>query len=108
MVKPNFFIVGAPKSGTSSLYHYLKEHPDVSIPKRVIYYFCYDLTFRTPPLPENIYLDYYAGSGNKKAIGDASVFYLLSPGAAKKIHDFNPEAKIIIMLRNPLQMVYSL
>src|SRR5580698_1501830 len=105
MLKPNFFIVGAPKSGTTSLYDYLKEHPQVFLPKKELYYFCYDLTFRTPPISENIYLKYYTDANNQKAVGDASVYYLLSPGAAKKIKDFNPEAKIIVMLRNPIQMV---
>jgi hypothetical protein len=108
MLKPNFFIVGAPKSGTTSLYDYLKQHPDVFLPKKELYYFCHDLTFRTPPLRESIYLSYFTEARKQKAIGDASVYYLLSPGAAQKIKDFNPDAKIIIMLRNPAQMVYSL
>ncbi len=108
MLKPNFFIVGAPKSGTTSLYDYLKQHPSVYLPKKELYYFCYDLTFRTPPLRESVYLSYFNEAKDQKAIGDASVYYLLSPGAAEKIKEFNPEAKIIIMLRNPVQMVYSL
>lgn len=108
MVKPNFFIVGAPKSGTTTLYSYLEQHPDVFLAKKEIYYFCYDLGFRTPRPDENIYLNYFADARNQKIIGDASVFYLLSPGAAQQIKGFNPEAKVIIMLRNPVQMVYSL
>jgi len=108
MVKPNFFIVGAPKTGTTALYEYLSHHPNVYFPKKTIYYFCHDLTFRTPPIPESVYLNFFKGEHKQKAIGDGSVFYLLSPGAAQKIKDFNPEAKIIIMLRNPVQMVYSL
>lgn len=108
MLKPNFFIVGAPKSGTTSLYDYLKQHPWVYLPKKELYYFCYDLTFRTPPMRESVYLSYYNDARVQKAVGDASVYYLLSPGAAQKIKDFNPGSKIIIMLRNPIQMVYSL
>jgi hypothetical protein len=108
MVKPNFFIAGAPKSGTTSLYSYLKQHPYVYLAKKEIYYFCYDLTFRTPPLDESVYMSYFADARLQKAVGDASSYYLLSPGAAQRIKNFNPEAKIIIMLRNPIQMVYSL
>jgi Sulfotransferase domain len=108
MAKPNFFIVGAPKSGTTALYEYLNGHPNVYFPNKGVYYFCYDLTFRTPPIPESIYLNYYKSAVSQKAIGDAAVFNLLSPGAAVKIKAFNPEAKIIIMLRNPVQMIYSL
>ncbi len=108
MVKPNFFIAGVPKAGTTALYEYLNPHPDVYFPNKGVYYFCYDLTFRTPPLPESIYLNYYKDAGQQKAIGDAAVYNLLSPGAAVKIKAFNREAKIIMMLRNPLQMVYAL
>lgn len=107
MVKPNFFIVGAPKSATTALYEYLDKHPDVFFPKKSIYYFCYDLTFRTPPLPESVYLNYFRDTRSQKAIGDAAVYNLLSKDVAWKIKEFNPSAKIIIMLRNPLQMVYA-
>ena len=108
MPKPNFFIVGAPKSGTTSLYSYLKKHPNVFLAKKEIYYFCHDLTFRYPNMRESIYLSYFHDARTQKAIGDSSVYYLRSPGAAEKIKAFNPEAKIIIMLRNPVQMAYSL
>jgi|SRR6185312_2007204 len=107
MLKPGFFIVGAPKSATTSLFSYLKQHPDVFLPKKEIYYFCSDLTFQAPPLTEDNYLSYYAEATNQKAVGDASVYYLLSPHAAENIKKFNADAKIIIMLREPASMVYS-
>lgn len=108
MKKPDFFIVGAPKSATTSLFSYLKQHPDVFLPKKELYYFCYDLTFLAPPLPEDIYLSYYKEANTQKAVGDASVYYLASQHAAASIKKFNPDAKIIIMLREPVNMVYSL
>lgn len=108
MKKPDFFIVGAPKSATTSLFAYLKQHPDVFLPKKELYYFCSDLTFLAPPLPEDIYLSYYKDATNQKAVGDASVYYLVSPHAAASIKKFNPGARIIIMLREPVSMVYSL
>jgi len=108
MRKPNLFIVGAPKTGTTALYEYLDKHPDVYFPRKTIYYFCSDLTFRTPAIPESVYLDIFAGAGSQKIVAEASVFNLLSPGAAEKIKVFNPDARIIIMVRNPIDMVYSL
>lgn len=108
MPKPDFFIVGAPKSGTTSLYTYLKKHPDVFLPRKEISYFCHDLKFLYPKMRESIYLSYFSDAREQKAIGEASVLYMLSPGAAEGIKNFNPEAKIIIMLRSPAQMVYSL
>jgi len=108
MLKPNFFIVGAPKSGTTSLYDYLKKHPNVFFPKKEICYFCNDLTMRTPHLRESVYLSYYIDALTQKAVGDGYVYHLLSHISAQEIKDFNPDAKIIMMLRNPVQMVYSL
>jgi hypothetical protein len=107
MLKPDFFIVGAPKSATTSLFSYLKQHPDVFLPKKEIYYFCSDLSFQAPPLTEDIYLSFYAEAKNQKAVGDASVYYLMSPHAAESIKRFNANGKIIIMLREPVSMVYS-
>jgi hypothetical protein len=108
MLKPNFFIVGAPKSGTTALYDYLKKHPQVFLPKKEICYFSPDLTMRTPHLRESVYLSYYSDAKNEKAVGDGFIYHMLSIKAAEEIKKFNAEAKIIIMLRNPAQMVYSL
>jgi hypothetical protein len=108
MLKPDFFIVGAPKSATTSLFSYLKQHPDVFLPKKELYYFCSDLTFLAPPLPEDIYLSYYTEAKGQKAVGEASVYYLVSMHAAASIKKLNPNARIIIMLREPVGMVYSL
>jgi hypothetical protein len=108
MLKPNFFIVGAPKSGTTSLYSYLKKHPNVFLPRKEISYFCHDLTFLYPKMRESVYLSYFSGVRQQKKIGEASALYMLSPGTAQEIKNFNPDAKIIMMLRNPVQMVYSL
>ena len=108
MLKPNFFIAGAPKSGTTSLYDYLKKHPQVYLPKKEICFFSPDLTLRTPHLRESIYLSYYTDATNQKAIGDGFIYHMLSAKAAEEIKAFNPNAKIIMMLRNPVQMVYSL
>lgn len=108
MLKPNFFIVGAPKSGTTALYEYLKQHPDVFFDVKEICYFCPDLTLRTPHITESVYLSYYTNAGNQQAVGDGYVYHLLSKEAAKEIKAFNPDARIIIMLRNPVEMVYSL
>jgi hypothetical protein len=108
MLKPNFFIVGAPKSGTTSLYDYLKKHPNVFFPKKEICFFSNDLTMRTPHLRESVYLSYYIDARDRKAVGDGFVYHLLSHISAQEIKSFNPDAKIIMMLRNPAQMVYSL
>lgn len=109
MTKPNFFIIGAPKCGTTALSDYLRDHPNVyfSEPKEP-HYFAEDLEkYRlTKTLDE--YLGLFDGcSQEHTAIGEGSVFYLFSTVALEKIHKFNPQAKIIVMLRNPVDLVHS-
>jgi len=109
--KPNFFIAGMPRSGTTSLYTYLKQHPDIylSIYKEP-HFFGTDLTRGNPYNieDEKIYYSLFEHAGNKKCIGEGSVWYLTSKLAASEIKAFNPDTKIIIMLRNPIDMIYSL
>lgn len=107
--KPNFFIVGAPKCGTTSLFEYLLRHPDVYMPPcKEISYFGSDLLFRNHNIDEDDYLSLFEKCKNEKAVGEASVWYLYSKKAAEEIKAFNPEAKIIIMIRKPVDMIYSL
>jgi hypothetical protein len=109
---PNFFIIGAPKCGTTALSQYLSSHSKVFLSSiKEPHYFAKDfLQFR--PYYVNTkeeYLDLFAQATKQHiAIGEASVWYMLSKVAVCNIHQFNPNAKIIIMLRNPIDMVYSL
>lgn len=107
MNKPNFFIVGAPKCGTTALSEYLKSHPNVylSSPKEP-HYFAEDFN-HTQFKTLDKYLELFAGQGDCQVVGEASVHYLCSAVALANIYDFNPEAKIIAMLRNPVELVYS-
>lgn len=106
--KPNFFIVGAPKCGTTALHTYLGLHPDifVSEPKEPNYFGSLVESFAKSDVQ---YVKYcYSNWGKEKMAGEATPLYLACPEAAKRIHGFNAEAKIIIMLRNPVEMMYSL
>ena len=107
MNKPNFFIVGAPKCGTTAMNDYLAQHPDIFMAKKEIHYFGSDLKTRLK-ISESEYLQYFQQAGNKKIIGEASVWYLYSKKASIEIKKFSPEAKILIMLRNPVEVLYSL
>jgi hypothetical protein len=105
--KPNFFIVGAPKCGTTAMNDYLAQHPDIFMAKKEIHYFGSDLKMRLK-IYESEYLNYFNEAGSKKIIGEASVWYLFSQTAAIEIKKFSPGAKILIMLRNPVQVLHSL
>jgi hypothetical protein len=105
--KPNFFIVGAPKCGTTAMNDYLAQHPDIFMAKKEIHYFGSDLKTRLK-ISEAEYMKNFRQAGNKKIIGEASVWYLFSKTAATEIKNFSPDAKILIMLRNPVQVLHSL
>lgn len=109
MRKPDFQIVGAPKCGTTALYEYLAQHPDVFVPHaKELHFFGTDLVLPGMEISEQDYLNLFTGAGNQQRIGHASGWYLFSTEAANEISQFNPAIKIIIMLRNPLEMIYSL
>ena len=111
--QPNFFIVGASRAGTTSLWHYLRQHPDIFMPEDMLKkepsFFC-DLT---PPWAVNYrdfdsYVNLFVEAKNQKAIGEASTTYLVSPESADRINKLYPEAKIIIILRHPVERAFSL
>jgi hypothetical protein len=110
MRKPNFFIAGAPRCATTSVYTYLKQHPDIflSLLKEPIF-FGSDLTRQPLAISgEEAYLGLFAGAGEARVVGEGSVFYLMSERAAEEIHAYSPEARILLMLRDPVEMMQSL
>ena len=107
--KPNLFIVGAMKCGTTAWYEYLKAHPDVfmSVPKEPSY-FALDVPNWRQVRSEEEYSALFAGSGGARVVGDASTTYLFSETAAKAIRSYNPDAKILIFLREQEECLPSL
>jgi len=108
MKKPNFFIMGAPKCGTSSLYRYLSGHPQAFL--------------STPKEPHHFNTDsanrYFVDRGayeelfrdvpeSALAVGEASVRYLWSTDAARNIIEYEPQARFIVLVRNPVEMAPS-
>ena len=119
----NLFIVGAAKSGTTSLYNYLAQHPDIYFPnvKEPNYYS--DAEAHNPSAyikpkkgkfyhnkiikDANVYYSLYDEVGNQKIVADASPSYLWDKLAANRICKDFPEAKVIMILRNPIQRAFS-
>lgn len=106
---PNFFVAGAPKSGTTSLCSYLKTHPQCYFPElKEPTFFCDDDEGRYV-FDMETYLSLYDGVLEcHSAIGDGSVSYLASRSALRKIYEFSHSAKIIVVLRHPVDMFFSL
>jgi Sulfotransferase family len=111
---PNFFLVGAHKTGTTSLYFYLKQHPQVFLPalKEPHYFSRFrpysEMLYPHPRVSdEATYLRLFSKAAGHKAVGEASSSYLCDEGAAERIHQAAPHAKIVIMLRDPVARAYS-
>jgi len=110
---PNFFIVGAPKAGTTSLYEYLKKIPGIYMSTiKEPHYFSYtsvsdDDHFRKPIRDKKKYLKLFANAKDEKIIGEASTSYLGDPKAAELIHKILPNSRILISLRDPVEKIFS-
>lgn len=102
---PHFLIIGAPKCGTTALHNYLSQHPDVSMSPKEIHFFGQDLGYKVerPSLP---YYQSFFKAG--KTNGDASVWYLYSDSIYNELKDLGIKPKIIVLLRNPIEVCYAL
>ncbi|HET7520398.1 MAG TPA: sulfotransferase [Candidatus Limnocylindria bacterium] len=108
MKRPDFFIVGSFKAGTTALYHYLGQHPQVFMPfHKEPMYFGQDLDARYRRMTEDEYLALFADARPDQAVGEASPWYLYSASAAREIRDFAPEGRVIVMLRNPVDVMHA-
>lgn len=107
---PNFFIVGAPKCGTTSLYSYLKDHPNIFMPrKKEPHFFASDLNVSGATTTLDDYLELFAEASADQhiAVGESSVHYMFSEVALQNVYKFNQDARIIAMFRHPVDMIYS-
>lgn len=117
---PTFLIIGAAKSGTTSLYHYIGQHPDVfmsPVKETNFFAFCDGM----PPFQDpwavllhqesvrdiETYRRLFSAAASFRARGEASPQYLLRPGTAERIYRYVPEAKLIAILRHPAYAAFS-
>jgi hypothetical protein len=120
MTLPNFLIIGAAKSGTTTLYNSIKQHPRVYLsPLKEPHFFSHGLSgntniaverygnFQSPITDFETYQALFDNISGETAIGEASTSYLIHPEAAERIHQHIPDAKMIAILRNPVDRAYS-
>lgn len=119
-VWPNFLIIGAAKSGTTSLYHYLDQHPQVFMsPMKGPRFFAMEgrrpaftgpqddvVNGRTITTAED-YVDLFRAVTNQRAIGEASDWYLSSAEAPERIYKYLPNVRLIAVLRQPADRAFS-
>ena len=114
MTTPNFFLVGAPKCATTTIAHCLAEHPAIymSSPKEPMYWVT-DMPGirRLAEVPSTLdaYLSLFRDAGPQhQYIGEASALYLYSRNAVPEINAFSPNARYLAVVRNPVELAYSL
>lgn len=120
MPKPNFLVIGAPKAGTTSLYFYLKQHPQIYMcPIKEPDFFSWEgategplTTFGRIQLPRyatdwKAYCELFKGADSALAIGEATPAYLYHPEAPRRIKKYIPNAMMIAVLRNPIERAFS-
>ncbi len=113
---PDFFIVGHPKCGTTALYEMLRRHPQIFMPElKETWFFVPELRSRvrqgessTRPETLESYLSLFAPAGPDQRTGEATPSYLRSTGAAARIAELQPDARIIAILREPASFLRSL
>lgn len=105
---PSFLVIGAMKGGTTSLYHYLKEHPDVFMPRtKELHFFVAEKNLRRG---EGWYARQFRGAGNAVAVGEASPDYTKYPlhrGVPQRIAGLVPHVRLVYVLRDPVERIRS-
>jgi len=105
---PNLFIVGSQKAGTSSLRDWLNQHPDVwFLMKLEPNLFADDVEGCEDYTDMEWYLSLFPKDAKERYVGEKSARYLYSRESARRIKEFNPKAKILIILREPAEMIFS-
>ena len=105
MVLPNFVIIGAQKSGTTSLSYYLQEHPEIYVYPKEIHFF--DDRDGTYEHGLEFYSGFFAESQGAKAIGECTPCYIYAEQPPERMYEAIPNAKLILIARNPVDRAYS-
>lgn len=108
MRRPDFFFVGHPRSGSGLLDAWLAGHPDVFMARKELHFFGRDIRYHDPPRTEANYLAHFRRARGERRVGESSTWLLSSATAAEEIAAFAPEARILLMLREPVSWLHSL
>lgn len=121
MIAPDFLVIGAQKAGTSSLYAYLRQHPELFLAARKEpHFFCSPGDGRPPPwtatadarimevmiFDPDRYATLFADAGNRPR-GEGSTMYLVDPDAPARVVAANPAVRVVVLLRDPVERAYA-
>lgn len=107
MRKLDFLIAGVQKGGTTALWHFLKQHPQIRFgPRKEIHFFDDESLDWTDPDYEILHRQ-YADAPEDSILGDATPIYTYWPPSLMRIHAYNPNIRLIVLLRDPISRAFS-
>ena len=106
--KVSFIVAGAQKGGTSAIDRYLREHPELCLPRRKeLHFFDTDRYFAAEPVDYSAYHAAFNPGPSQRFLGEVTPAYLYWPTAPERIARYNPAMKLIMVLRNPVTRAFS-
>jgi hypothetical protein len=106
--KVNFLICGTQKGGTTSLDSYLRQHPEICMAEyKELHFFDSEKNFLYPNPDYSVYHDAFQPSTDQVILGETTPAYMYWYSAPKRIWEYNPQMKLILLLRNPIERAYS-
>ena len=104
--KVSFLIIGAQKAGTTALDHYLRQHPEIGMADvKEVHFFDDEDAFAHAPTDHSAYEAHFCGA--KRFHGETTPIYLWWKPASERIHRYNPDVKLIAVLRDPVERAFS-
>lgn len=106
--KINFLIIGTQKGGTTALDAHLRLHPQISMAQiKEVHFFDNEDYFKSEQVDYNLYHRFFQISQNNQIVGEATPIYMYWRSAVQRIWTYNPNIKLIVLLRNPISRAYS-
>ena len=106
--KVAFLIAGTQRGGTTTLYEYLRRHPEICMPvEKELHFFDNEELWRSPPPPYARYHALFRVAPSHRLLGEATPVYMYWEPALARIREYNPAMKLIVILRNPITRAYS-
>jgi hypothetical protein len=103
----DFIVPGAQKSGTTALHYFLKKHPQLALPDRQELHFFDDEQIFSRPVDYAVLHRHFRPIGRSTIAGEVTPSYLYWAPAMERIHAYNPQIKLAILLRNPIDRAFA-
>ncbi|MEP6604093.1 MAG: sulfotransferase domain-containing protein, partial [Spartobacteria bacterium] len=106
--KLDFILIGAQKSGTTALHYYLQKHRRICLgDQQEMHFFDEDKIFAAPSVDYGQLHRHFPRIGRSTIAGECTPSYLYCESAAQRIHDYNPQIKLLVLLRNPIERAFA-